>query len=319
MQIRTYQPGDELVQARIYNIAAGSLPGFKPAKPEEIARRLNAGDSDPQTMCYAVDNGDVVGYAVFGSNGRVSFPWSLPGAEMVQEPLLDTVFAEMTRRGLTEAWATYRADWLPVLDFLRGHEFIQLRSMINYVAEISRFPVLDRLPPTRLVANLKRDELPDLATLMPASVGNLGVATLGRFFWENPFYAFPDHLLALKDAESGNVRGISLLVLDDRFADPTKIDSSMPCFRLGAFGTENQRHKRVNGLYSCLFVDEADGDLLLSASLAAISGKSKLNHLAAQAPSDAPALCAWYDRNFERQGSFPILSRPLSSYGTSQE
>ena len=104
---------------------------------------------------------------------------------------------------------------------------------------------------------------------------------------------------------------VSLLVLDDRFADPTKIDSSMPCFRLGAFGTERQRHKRVNGLYSCVFVDEHDGDLLLAASLAAISGKSTLNHLAAQAPSDAPALCAWYDRHFERQGSFPILSRPL--------
>ena len=40
MQIRSYQPGDELAQARIYNVAAGSLPGFKPAKPEEIARRI---------------------------------------------------------------------------------------------------------------------------------------------------------------------------------------------------------------------------------------------------------------------------------------
>jgi hypothetical protein len=200
-----------------------------------------------------------------------------------------------------------------VLDFLRGHQFIQIRSMINYVAEKSRLPVLDRLPATRLVTNLKRDELPDLATLMPASFGKVDVATLGRFFWENPFYAFPDHLLALKDADSGNLRGISLMVLDDRFADPTKIDSSMPCFRLGAFGTETQRHKRVNGLYSCLFVDEVDGDLLLAASLASISGKFTLNYFAAQAPDDAPALCAWYDRHFEHQGSFPILSRPLSS------
>jgi hypothetical protein len=313
MQIRTFQPGDEVVQARIYNTAAGSLAGFKPANPEEIARRLNAGDSDPQTMFYAIDNGDVVGYAVFGSNGRVSFPWSLPAAEMVQEPLLDTVIAEMTRRGLAEAWATYRADWSPVLDFLRGHEFIQIRSMINYVAETSRLQVLDRLPPTRLVTNLKRDELPYLAALMPASIGKVDVATLGRFFWENPFYPFPDHFLALKDADNGNLRGISLMVLDDRFADPTKIDASMPCFRLGAFGTENQRHKRVNGLYSCLFVEDVDGDLLLAASLASISGKFTLSHLAAQAPDDAPGLCAWYGRHFERQGSFPILSRTLSS------
>jgi hypothetical protein len=313
MQIRSYQPGDELAQARIYNIAAGSLPGFKPAKPDEITRRLHAGDADPQTMFYATENNEVVGYAVFGPNGRVSFPWSLPGAEMVQEPLLDTVVAEMNRQGLTEAWATYRADWSPVLEFLHGHNFAQIRSMINYVAETSRFPALDRLPPTRLLTRLERAELPNLAMLMPANFGKLDVPTLGQFFWENPFYSFPDHLLALKDAESGEIRGISLMVLDDRFADPTKIDSSMPCFRLGAFGTERQRHKRVNGLYSCLFVDEHDGDLLLAASLATISGKSTVNHLAAQAPSDASALCAWYDRHFERQGSFPILSRPLSS------
>jgi hypothetical protein len=313
MQIRSYQPGDEFAQARIYNVAAGSLPGFKPAKPEEIARRLHAGDADPQSMFYATENGEVVGYAVFGSNGRVSFPWCSPGAETLQEPLLDTVVANMNRRRLTEAWVTYRADWSPVLDFLHRHNFTQIRSMINYVAETSRLPALDRLPPTRLITKLERDELPRLATFMPANFGKLDAPALGQFFWENPFYAFPDHLLALKDAESGETKGVSLVVLDDRFADPAKIDSSMPCFRLGAFGTESQRHKRVNGLYSCLFVDEQDGDLLLAASLAAISGKSTLKHLAAQAPSDAQALCAWYDRHFERQGSFPILSRRLSS------
>ena len=313
MKIRSYQPGDELAQARIYNIAAGSLPGFKPAKPEEITRRLHAGDADPQSMFYATENSEVVGYAVFGPSGRVSFPWVLPGAETAQGPLLETVVAEMSRRGLTDAWATYRADWSPVLDFLRQHNFTQIRSMINFVAETSRLPALDRLPPTRLLSKLERSALPDLAALMPASFGMLDVPALGQFFWENPFYSFPDHLLALKDAESGEVRGISLMVLDDRFADPTKIDSSMPCFRLGAFGTERQRHKRVNGLYSCLFVDEHEGDLLFAASLAEISAKTSLNHLAAQAPSDAPELCAWYDRHFERQSSFPILSRPLSS------
>jgi hypothetical protein len=313
MQIRSYQSGDELAQARIYNIAAASLPGFKPAKPEEIMRRLHGGDSDPQTMFYATENGEVVGYALFASNGRVSFPWSLPGAEVVQEPLLDTVVAEMDRRGLTEAWAAYRADWSPVLDFLRGHNFIQIRSMINYVAETSRLPVLDRLPPTRLVTRLERDELPHLSTLMPAKFGKLDVHSIGQFFWENPFYFFPDHLLALKVADGGDFRGVSLLVLDDRFADATKIDPAMPCFRLGAFGTERQRHKRVNALYSCLFVDQHDGDLLLAASLASMPGKFTLSHLAAQAPSDAPALCAWYDRHFERQGSFPILSRSISS------
>jgi hypothetical protein len=313
MKIRSYQPGDELAQARVYNVAAGSLPGFKPAKPEEITRRLHTGDADPKLMFYAAVNSEIVGYAVFGSNGRISFPWTLPGAELVQEPLLDHVVADMSRRGLPEAWATYRADWSPVLEFLHRHNFNRIRSMINYVAETSRFLALDRLPPTRLLTKLDRAALPHLAKLMPPNFGKFDAPTLGEFFWENPFYSFPTHLLALKDAESGDIRGVSLMVLDDRFADPTKIDSSMPCFRLGAFGTERQRHKRVNGLYSCLFEDELDADLLLAASLTAISGKSNVNHLAAQAPSDAPALCAWYDRHFERQGSFPILARKLTS------
>jgi hypothetical protein len=308
MQLRSYQPGDEFAQAHIYNTAAGSLPGFKPGKPEEIARRVHAGDSDPRAMFYASQNGEVVGYALFSSSGRVSVPWCLPGAEFVQEPLLETIVAEMKKSGLPEAWTAYRAEWSSPLEFLRGHGFAQNRSMINYVAETSRLHALDQLPSNRLVTHLNRDDLPHLAALMPVLFGVLDVHTLEQFFWENAFYSFPDRLLTLKDAETGEVRGVSLLVVDDRFADPTKIDSSMPCFRLGAFGTERQRHKRVNGLFSCVFKDERDGDLLL----AAVSNGHTLTHLAAQAPSDALTLCTWYDRFFERQGSFPILSRRLS-------
>jgi hypothetical protein len=309
MQLRSYQSGDEFAQAYVYNTAAGSLPGFKPGKPEEIARRVRAGDSDPHAMFYATRNGEVVGYAVFSSSGRVSVPWCLPGAEVVQEPLLETIVAEMKRRGLREAWAAYRADWSPALDFLREHGFTQNRSMINYVAELSRLPAIDQLPSNRLVTHLNRDDLPHLAALAPALFCDLDLHTLEQFYWENPFYSFPDRLLALKDAASGDLRGVSVLVIDDRFADPTKIDSSMPCFRLGAFGTERQRHKRVNGLFSAVFEDERDGDLLLAAAVSVGSSSSALTHLATQAPSDAPNLCAWYDRFFERQASFPILSR----------
>ena len=312
MPIRSYQPGDEDAQAAIYNVAAGSLPGFKPSKAEEIARRYQAPDSDPNTRFYATENGEVVGYAVFGSNGRVSCPWCLPGALAQREPLLKTVVAEMKRRGIAEAWAAYRADWSPVLDFLRGHGFSQTRSMINYVAETSHIPVLDRLPSNRVIDHLQRDELPRVVELAPALFAGVDVPSLEQFFWENPFYKFPESLLVLKDAESGEIRGASLLVVDDRFADPTKIDSSMPCFRLGAFGTERERHKRVNGLFSCIFLEENDGDLLLTAALTADYTRSRLTHLAAQAPSDTSALCAWYDRYFQRQGSFPILSRRLS-------
>ena len=70
MPIRSYQPGDELAQVRIYNQAAGSLPGFKPGTPEEVTRRYVA-DPDARLKYYAVEEGGIVGYAVFGSNGRM--------------------------------------------------------------------------------------------------------------------------------------------------------------------------------------------------------------------------------------------------------
>ena len=244
--------------------------------------------------------------------GRISFPWCLPGAEAAQEPLLEQIVREMKSRGIPNAWAAYRGDWLQVIDFLRERGFTQNRSMINYVAETSRIPALGQLSSNRLMTRLDRSELPRLAALAPVLFAELDVHALEQFFWENPFYSFPDHLLALKDPGTGEILGVSSLVVDDRFADPTKIDSSMPCFRLGAFGTESQRHKRVNGLYSCVFAKETDGDLLLAASVAALPNPSKLAHLAAQAPSDAPIICTWYDRFFTRQGSFPILTRSLS-------
>jgi len=311
MLIRSYQTGDEHAQARIYNTVAGPLPSFKPCTPEEIARRYQPADPDSTTRYYAIENGEVVGYAAFGSNGRVSYPWCLPGAEPHQEPLLETVLAAMKERGLPEAWTAYRADWLPVLDFLRGHEFHDKRTMINYVAEVSRLPAPDRLPANRRIEPLNHENLPRLIALGNGLFADVNTKELEQFYWNNTFYRFPESLFALKEAEHSNIQGVFLLVVSDRFADPTKIDPAMPCFRLGAFGTERERHKRVTGLFSCVFSDPAEGTSMLSAAVESLAQHPQLTHIAAQAPSDAVSLCAWYDRVFERQGSFPILSRRL--------
>jgi hypothetical protein len=99
-------------------------------------------------------------------------------------------------------------------------------------------------------------------------------------------------------------------VCNSGYADPTKIDAAMPCFRLGAFGTEAQRHKRVNGLYSGVFASEAAGVALLGEAVRRLQSTG-LSHVAAQAPSDQPHLVAFYDRHFQRQGAFPILTRAL--------
>jgi hypothetical protein len=312
MLIRTYQPGDEQAQARVYNIAAGPLPAFKPANSDEIARRLRGDDADPASRFYAVIDDEVVGYAVFCASGRVSYPWCLPGAEAVQEPLLQAQLHEMGRRGMTEAWAAYRADWSPVLDFFMLHRFLEKRQIVNYLAEVSLMPDRRGLPDDRIIEQLSQDDVSQLPALAPGLFASIVPELLETFFWEHPHYDFSESLFALKERRTGKLLGASLLVISDHFADPSKIDAAMPCFRLGAFGTERERHKRVNGLFSCIFIDEAEGELLLSAPDWSRARAAGLTHVAAQAPSDSPALCAFYDRAFQHQGAFPILARRLN-------
>jgi len=73
--IRTYQPGDEDAQAHIYNTAAATLPGFKPATAGAVDRRYPATGHDPASRFYAIDgHGAVVSYARFNPSGRVGYP-----------------------------------------------------------------------------------------------------------------------------------------------------------------------------------------------------------------------------------------------------
>jgi hypothetical protein len=154
--------------------------------------------------------------------------------------------------------------------------------------------------------------LPQLIALDPKLFAGSTPQALEQFFWDNPVYRFPGSLWALKDRTRQAIRGVCVLVVADSYADPTKIDPAMPCFRLGAFGTERERHKRVRGLFSCVFADERDGDVMLRSVLLSSPAGSRLNHVAAQAPSDAEALCSWFSRRFQRQGSFPIMARRLA-------
>jgi hypothetical protein len=309
MPIRAFQPGDEFAQARIYNLAAGSLPAFKPATVEEIVRRHAKADPDPGSRYYAVEDGEIVGYASFAPNGRLSYPWCLPGAEPAREPLLQTVLAAMKERRIPEAWAAYRADWSPVLEFLRGHGFLDKRQMINYVAEVSQLLPDTPLPPDRVIEPVSSEAIGILHELAPVLYSHEDSQGSHQFYTENPFHDFSDDLVALKEAGNGATLGIALLVVEERFADPTQINAAMPCFRFGTFGTERERHKRVNGLFSTVFKDEIDGELLLAWLVRTRARTAGLKHIAAQAPSDSPAPCALYDRFFHRQGAFPILSR----------
>ncbi len=307
MIIRHYQPGDEAVQAQIYNAVAGGLPAFKPASAEEVARRYQAPGFDRTSKFYADDHGEVVGYAVLNPNGRISYPWCLPGSEAIREPLLEAVLAGLRERGVREAWAAYRADWVPVLDFLGTQGFTKKREMINYLAPIAALP-RDPVPEGAGIWQLEPEHVPELHALGGGVFpDDCGAEALTQFYWENPYFG-PECLLALRRAEDGAFLGATLAIANAAYADPRKIDASMPCFRLGAIGTEHDRHKRINGMFSVVFRDE-NAAVAMLAEAARRFEQAGLTHIAAQAPSDAPHLVAFYDRHFKRQGAFPIVAR----------
>ena len=112
-----------------------------------------------------------------------------------------------------------------------------------------------------------------------------------------------------------SVAAAALFVTDNSYADPRVVDAMMPCFRLGAFGTEGMTHKRIQGLFS--FVARPDKALhghgmdLLCEATNRLRDDDEVACYAAQAASDAPALFAFYQRSFERQGSFPVYEREL--------
>src|SRR3954453_20005955 len=119
--VRNFRPGDEAAQVSIYNETAVDLPRFKPATMPEIQRRTKARAFDPKLRFFAEDAGTPVGYATLHANGRVGYPWCRPGYEHAAEPLWQAVLDTMRQRQIRRAFAAYRADWLPILQFFQTH------------------------------------------------------------------------------------------------------------------------------------------------------------------------------------------------------
>ena len=307
MLIRNYQPGDEHAQAEIFNTVAGKLPKFKPATAEEIGRRYATSDHDPTSKFYAIVDGRVVGYAVLNPNGRISYPWCLPGGADAQSPLLEAVLKGLGDRGCSQAWATYRADWSTVIEFFKSHGFTQSREFINYVTEVARLPKTTLTPSLKL-APLDRSDAPAVWRL-GQGLFEADPERLESFYFRNTYFE-PDCVYTLKQSSVDSPIGVAVAITNPKYADPTKVDAAMPCFRLGAIGTESDRHKRINGMFSCVFRTDGAGELLLAEAALRFT-RARLTHAAAQAPSDRLELVQFYDRYFQRQGAFPILSRRL--------
>jgi hypothetical protein len=312
MQIRTFKPGDDAAQVGVYNEAAAPLPKFKPATLDEIRRRCHAPTFDPATRFYSEDNGLVVGYATFDPNGRVSFPWTRAGHDSAAATLFDAVLQAMKTRGMPRAFAAYRADWAAQRDFFTQRGFAVAREMVNYVMDLAELPT----PSARAInafSPLRREDLSAVLQMAPSVLRVQTAEQLEQHLFHNPYFS-ADAAFALRQKPDDPPSAVGILIANPAYANPKQLDAAMPCFRLGAFGTEGLTHKRVNGMFSFIADVKRDVNPLALDLLAHAARRletTDVETLAAQAPSDVPALMRFYKQYFRRQGSFPIYERTL--------
>jgi len=310
--IRNYKPDDEVAQVAIYNEAAAELPKFKAATVDEVRRRINTKEFDPCQRFYAEDNGKVVGYCSFRPNGRVSYPWVLKGHEHLSEPLFQGVIQGMRQLGMKLAFAANRADWKTQNEFFLQREFKQVREMVNFVVDIVEMPT-PAARPSLPFAPLRREDIPAIYGLVPEALRVRSAAELEKHLFENPYFS-PDSAFVLRDKTGGVPAAVGILVQSPGYADPKQVDAGMPCFRLGAFGTEGMETKRINGLFSFLAKPGKDTSSLgldLLGHAAFRLEETPIAWLAGQVPSDVPHLLRFYQHHFRRQGSFPVFERNL--------
>jgi hypothetical protein len=311
MTIRTYQPGDEIAQVSIYNEAAVSLPKFKAATIDEVRRRVRAADFDPGARFYAIEDGQVVGYALFQPNGRVNFPWCRRGKEHWAEPLFVRQLATMKDRGMQTAWAAYRADWSGVSDFFIGKGFSQKREVLNFILDLVDMPTVALRAATSITPLTPEDLL-----TLKGKAGDLlraPMEELEKSLFHNSWFA-PASLFCVRNRVGNKPVAAGILVLNSTFANPAQVDSAMPCFRLGAFGTEGLTVKRINGLFSFVVTDPNETNVLgldLLAHAARLMQDSNEESVAAQVGSDVPHLVHFYRQFFRPQGNFPVFERAL--------
>ena len=311
MTIRTFQAGDEIAQVSIYNEAAAALPRFKPATIDEVRRRLRAADFDPTTRFYAVEDGVPVGYALFQDNGRINYPWCRKGKEHFAAPLFAKVLEAMKSRGMTRAWAAYRSDWQPIKDFFLSQGFVQTREILNFVLDLVEMPT----PAARAltpITPVSPEDVPQLKQTA-ADVLRAPAAQIEKAWFRNPYFT-SESLFCLRRREDNRPTAVGNLVINPAYADPKLVDAAMPCFRLGAFGTEGLTTKRINGLFSFVVADAHDTNAMgvdLLGHAARIFQEVNGETVAAQVSSDVPHLVRFYKQYFRPQGSFPIFERAL--------
>ena len=186
MNIRSFQSGDEVTQAGLFNVAAFNLPGFKPATAEDVKRRTRGRTFDPASRFYADEGRQVVGYCVLEpEQSRISYPWCA-GHEPAAVPLFEAAM-QSARPRADKVFAAYRRDWELVLAFFADRGFTHARDIINYTADPIDLPTLvtrSKLPINRLT----REDVPAIAA-MGQGVVRLPAEKLEDYFFANPYFA----------------------------------------------------------------------------------------------------------------------------------
>jgi len=312
MGIRTFRPGDETTQVSIYNEAASELPRFKPTSLDELRRRTKSTDYNPFGRFFAEVGGRVVGYCGFHSNGRVCYPWCRKGHEDQAEPLFHAVLQAMQQQGLRKTFAAYRTDWKVQSEYFTARGFRLAREMVNFLLELADMPT-PAASPSSSYTPLEPKDVPAVMGMVPQVFRVGSTSTLEQHLLHNPDFP-PDSVFVLRGRTETAPLAVGVLVENQAYADPRQIDSEMPCFRLGAFGTEGMQVKRINGLFSFLARPGNNANALgldLVGQAAYRLRNTDLEYVAAQVPSDVPHLLRFYQQYFRRQGSFPVFERNL--------
>jgi hypothetical protein len=149
---------------------------------------------------------------------------------------------------------------------------------------------------------------------MPEALRVTAPQELELHLLRNPYFG-PESAFMLRGRAEDAPVAVGILITERTYADPRQLDAAMPCFRLGAFGTEGMQVKRIKGLFSFLTHKDVNGSALgldlMSHAASRLRDDDDISALAAQVPSDAPALVQVYQRYFQRQGSFPVFERSL--------
>jgi hypothetical protein len=312
MIIRNYVPGDADCEAGVFNAAAARLPGFRPVTGETI-RRVAAGPGfDPATRLYAEADGKVVGCAQFEPTGRVYYPWCKPGYEHLRHQLFAAMMRALADRKVPRAFAAVRADWDEPLEYFADHGFEHARDAVNFTQSLGDLPTMFQRPGLN-VTRVRPDDLLAIEAMVPG-LPRLQGQFLADYLLRNPNLA-ADAVYVLRQKD-GTPQGVGLLIDDATFTDVAEFDPRAAAFWAGAFGFDGLAGPKVNGLFSFLTAPGKDavlvGQDLLWYGTARLE-TSTFPALAAQVPSDAPHLLRFYERYFQKRGSFPILERDVGT------